>query len=162
MVITMKIKELRKKIGITAKEASNAINIPLRTYVRYENDDNYGDFFKRKKIYESLEEKYQINENKGILSIEKIKECLAKVFSKYKDDISFCYLFGSYAKGYAKENSDIDLLISTNLKGMQFVGIAEELRNVLNKKIDLIRLIDLTNNTDLINEIMKDGIKIYG
>lgn len=74
----------------------------------------------------------------------------------------FCYLFGSYAKGYAKENSDINLCIATNLSGLKFVGLSGELRESLNKNIDLLRLLDIQNNIDLLNEIMKDGIKIYG
>ena len=37
----------------------------------------------------------------------------------------------------------------------------EELRVELHKKVDLIRLSDLTSNIDLINEIMCDGIRVY-
>ena len=35
-------------------------------------------------------------------------------------------------------------------------------QKALNKKVDLIRLNDLGDNISLINEIMKDGMKIYG
>ena len=84
------------------------------------------------------------------------------MLSAYKEEVVFCYLFGSYAKGYATDTSDIDLCVSTSLTGLAFVGLIEELRKVLNKKIDLLRLSDLTNNEVLIQEIMKDGIKIYG
>jgi len=71
-------------------------------------------------------------------------------------------LFGSYAKGYAKENSDIDLCVSTNLTGLRFVGLSEAIRDVLHKRIDLIRFNNLSDNFELVSEIMKDGIKIYG
>ena len=81
---------------------------------------------------------------------------------EYSGQIEFCFLFGSYAKGYAKENSDVDLCVSTSLTGLKFVGLSESIRNVLHKKIDLVRFSNLTNNIELINEIMKDGIKIYG
>ena len=77
-------------------------------------------------------------------------------------DLKFCYLFGSYAKGYAKEDSDVDLLISTSLTGIRFVGVSEAIREKLHKKIDIIRLSNIGENMLLINEIMKDGIKIYG
>ncbi len=109
-----------------------------------------------------LKSKYEINEKKGILSIDQIKKGVEKVLGNYNEEVSFCYLFGSYAKGYAKEDSDIDLLISTTIKGMSFTGLIEELRETLNKKIDLIRLSNMNDNIELINEIMKDGIKIYG
>jgi len=80
--------------------------------------------------------------------------------SKYK--INFCYLFGSYAKGKAKDDSDVDLLISTEIKGLKFFGLVEELRNALQKKVDVIEVAGLKDNVELLEEILKDGIKIYG
>ena len=158
----MNLKEYRKGKGIKSKEASIVCGVPLRTYIRYENDDSYGSNLKRDKILSLLKEKYEVTEEKGLLSIEEIKNKVTDVFSKYKDEISFCYLFGSYVKGYAKEDSDVDLCISTSLTGLRFVGLIEELRVSLNKKVDLLRLSDMSNNIELLNDIMKDGIKIYG
>lgn len=158
----MNLKEYRKGKGITSKEASIVCGVPLRTYIRYENDDSYGSNLKRDKILSLLKEKYEVTEEKGLLSIEEIKSKVTDIFSKYKDEISFCYLFGSYVKGYAKEDSDVDLCISTSLTGLRFVGLIEELRVSLNKKVDLLRLSDMKNNIELLNDIMKDGIKIYG
>ena len=158
----MNLKEYRKGKGITSKEASIVCGVPLRTYIRYENDDSYGSNLKRDKILSLLKEKYEVTEEKGLLSIEEIKSKVTDIFSKYKDEISFCYLFGSYVKGYAKEDSDVDLCISTSLTGLRFVGLVEELRVSLNKKVDLLRLSDMKNNIELLNDIMKDGIKIYG
>ena len=50
----------------------------------------------------------------------------------------YCYLFGSYAKGKATEQSDVDLLISTKATGLRFYEIAERLRESLHKKVDLV------------------------
>ena len=122
----------------------------------------YGSGLKRKAIFDALKDKYEITEEKGILKFENIKIKVGEVLDKYKDEVKFCYLFGSYAKGYAKENSDVDLCISTSLTGLKFVGLSGELRENLNKNIDLLRLSDVQNNNDLLNEIMKDGTKIYG
>lgn len=158
----MKLKEYRISLGITLNEAAKTSNVPLRTYIRYENDDNYGNQLKRKQMIIALQNKFEITEEKGILKPVQIKQIVEKVFDNYSDEISFCYLFGSYAKGYAKDDSDIDLCISTTLKGLALVGLIEELHSFLHKKIDVIRLYDLESNIDLINEIMKDGIKIYG
>ena len=156
------LKQYRESIGISSIEASNACGIPLRTYQRYEQNNSYGSELKRKAIFDILIDKYEITEEKGILRFDNIKTKVSEVLDKYKDDVKFCYLFGSYAKGYAKENSDIDLCIATNLTGLKFVGLSGELRESLNKNIDLLRLSDIQNNIDLLNEIMKDGIKIYG
>ena len=56
----------------------------------------------------------------------------------------------------------IDLCVSTSLTGLSYVGLIEELRQKLCKKIDVIRLNDLSDNFELLSEIMKDGVKIYG
>ena len=82
------------------------------------------------------------------------------MFEKY--DVNFCYLFGSYAKEKAKPTSDVDLLISVNVKGLKFYGLVEELRTALHKKVDVLDINQLKNNMELIQEILKDGIKIYG
>ena len=71
-------------------------------------------------------------------------------------------LFGSYAKDKANEKSDVDLLISTKTSGLKFYGLVERLREELKKKVDLLNVNQLENNTTLLNEILKEGIKIYG
>lgn len=159
----MELKEKRIGYNISQQKAADIVGIPLRTYVRYEDDDNYGDSLKRKAIINAIDEYCEITEDKGILSLEQIKTIVGDLFdSEYKGEIEFCYLFGSYAKGYAKDKSDVDLCVSTTLSGLNFVGLIERLRNVLHKRIDLIRLNDLKDNVELINEIMKVGIKIFG
>ena len=65
-------------------------------------------------------------------------------------------------KNKAKPSSDIDLLIDTKVTGLDYFGLIEELRQALHKKIDLLNINQLDNNQDLLREIMKDGIKIYG
>ena len=156
------LKRFRENIGISSIEASKVCNIPLRTYQRYEQSNSYGSDIKRKAIFDVLKDKYEITEDKGILNIDDIKQKVTKVLNKYKKEVEFCYLFGSYAKGYAKENSDIDLCVATSLTGIKFVGLSGELREELIKNIDLLRLSDIKDNEDLLHEIMKDGVKIYG
>ena len=87
------------------------------------------------------------------------KDICSEVFSDF--EIEYCYLFGSYAKGKATENSDIDLLISTTISGMQFYDLVEVLREKLKKKVDVLNREHLNNNADLTNEILIDGVKIY-
>lgn len=157
----MTLKELRISYGISQKEASNSIGVPLRTYVRYENSNNLNNI-KYLKMIDLLKDKYEITETKGVLSFDKIKENIKHVIENYKDSISFCYIFGSYAKGYAKEDSDVDICINTSLTGLKFVGFVEQLHQTLKKNVDVIRFNELKDNLDLLSEIMKDGIKIYG
>ncbi len=159
----MTLKEVRESFNISQIIAASTIGVPLRTYIRYECDNDYGDSLKRQSMINLLVDKYEITETKGIYSIQQIKDIVSKVIaSKYKEDVEFVYLFGSYTKGYAKENSDVDLCVSTNLSGFKFIGLVESLRNSLHKEVDVIRLSDLSKNVELLNEIMKDGAKIYG
>ena len=158
----MELKQYRTALNITATEASQVTSVPFRTYIRYENDDSYGSKLKREAIFNILKEKYEITEEKGILTLDYIKTKCKEVFDKYEGQIEFCYLFGSYAKGYAQEKSDVDLMISTKITGLKFFGLLGELNTSLHKHIDLLRMADLKGNMDLLSEVMKDGIKIYG
>lgn len=158
----MVLKEVRNKFNLSQLEAANVVGVPLRTYSRYESDDNYGNELKRQRMIELILKACEITEDKGILTIKQIQEILTTLFdSAYKGKVEYCYLFGSYAKGYAKDNSDVDLFICSSLKGLDLVGLIEACRRALNKKVDLIRPEEINNNIPLLNEIMKDGIKIY-
>ena len=126
----------------------------------YENDEKKQGSLKYKYILEKLSEINPIDEEHGIIDIEYITEKCGNVFQKY--DVNFCYLFGSYAKSKAKPTSDVDLLISANVKGLKFYGLVEEIREALHKKVDVLEINQLKDNLELTQEILKDGIKIYG
>jgi predicted nucleotidyltransferase len=54
------------------------------------------------------------------------------------NDISYCALFGSFAREEADESSDIDLLVRfTKPVGWAFYGIADDLEDILGRKVDL-------------------------
>ena len=156
----MTLKELRKINNITQAKAASIVGMPLRTYINYENDLKKANSLKYKMIFNILNEKFSIDENKGILKKEDIINKISEVFNKYK--VNYCYLFGSYAKNNAIESSDVDLLIDTEETGLTFYGLIEELRETLHKRIDLLDIRQLKDNYELVKEILKDGIKIYG
>ena len=156
----MSIKELRKSLDLTQKEVSKLVSIPLRTYLNYENDESKIGTIKYNYIMEKLEEYGYIDEEHGLLTIEKVKTIVSSVLSKY--DVEYCYLFGSYAKETANEKSDIDLLLASSVTGVKFYGLVEELREQLKKKVEVVTVSSLEGNLELLNEILKDGIKIYG
>ena len=93
-----KLKEMRTENNLTQKQVSELVKMPLRTYIRYENEDKYIGSLKYEKLLDILEEKFQITEEKCIQRIETIIEVVNDIFKEY--DIDFCYLFGSYAKGF--------------------------------------------------------------
>ena len=157
----MKLFDLRKEYGLSQIKAAEICAIPLRTYIRYEQNDGYGSALKRTAMIAALNSACEITEDKGILLLNQIIERVRDVITKkYRESVTMCYLFGSYAKGYATEKSDVDLLVSTDLQGFKYVGLAEDIHKVLHKNIDLNNFNNASS--DLIYEVMKDGIKIYG
>ena len=154
------IKELRTEKKLTQQQAAEMLGISLRSYKSYENDADKVGSFKYNYILDKLNAINPIDEEHGVLDLEVIKEKCGSVFSEYP--VHYCVLFGSYAKGRAVETSDVDLLVSSDVKGLKFFGMVEKLRTSLQKKVDVISLEQLKDNLELTDEILKDGIRIYG
>ncbi|GAB1375351.1 nucleotidyltransferase domain-containing protein [Lactococcus petauri] len=76
-----------------------------------------------------------------ILTIEEITEKVAPIAKKY--NLKEVYLFGSYARGEAREDSDIDLLYVKFDNSMSLTTkymLLDELEDSLGKKVDLVSL----------------------
>lgn len=153
------LKELRISKKLTQKQASVLLGVSLRSYKDYENDESKVNTLKYRSMVNELEKYIVLDEEHGLLTIDEIKAACKTVLDEYS--VKYCILFGSYAKGTATEQSDVDLLISTDVTGLRFYGITERLRNELNKKVDLLDLRQLTDNRGLLDDILKDGVKVY-
>lgn len=85
-----------------------------------------------------------------VYSIEAIASIVTPIAQKH--GIPAVFLFGSYARGTATENSDIDLLIDTagtDLKSLIKLGALYcELEDALQKPIDLITVGSLDQQDD--------------
>ena len=154
------IKDIRLEKKLTQKQVAESLGISLRSYKTYENDITKQGTIKYNYIIEKLQQINPLDEEHGILDMDSIKEKCKLVLDEYP--VNYCILFGSYAKGKAGETSDVDLLISSDVKGLKFYGMVEKLRNSLHKKVDVLNLEQLKDNLELTDEIMKDGIRIYG
>lgn len=154
------LRELRIEKKMTQQQVADLMGISLRSYISYENDEEKIGTLKYNYIMEKLSDINPIDEENGILEIEDIVQKCTKVFECY--DVNFCYLFGSYAKGKATPTSDVDLLISANVKGLKFFGLVEEIRGILHKRVDVLDINQLKDNLELTEEILRDGVKIYG
>ena len=69
-----------------------------------------------------------------IYTIDDIKAALHPVFVKHS--VKKAILFGSYVKGIANKDSDVDLLLDSGLRGLKFVGLIEDVRLALDKEVD--------------------------
>lgn len=154
------IKEIRIEKKLTQQQVAELVGISLRSYKSYENDENKIGTIKYNFIIDKLKNINPIDEEHGILEMDFIIERCKLILDEYP--VHYCILFGSYAKGKAGESSDVDLLISSDVKGLKFYGMVEKLRNSLHKKVDVLNVEQLKDNMELTDEILKDGIRIYG
>ncbi len=94
------------------------------------------------------------------LSVKDIQERLKPVFANHK--IRQAILFGSYGKGTATKQSDVDLLVNSNLRGLKFVGFVEKLREALDDKdMDVFDVSHIEPKSRIAEEIKRTGIEIY-
>ena len=94
-----------------------------------------------------------------IYTIDDIKAVLHPVFVKHS--VEKAVLFGSYVKGLANQNSDVDLLLDSGLRGLKFVGLIEDVRSALDKEVDVFDKTHIIPNSKISSEISKDGVVIY-
>lgn len=75
-----------------------------------------------------------------IFDIREIKEKIEPIAKKY--DLSKVYLCGSYAKGSATKDSDLDFCIDykdgKHFGIYKYIAFCDDLENVFNKHIDVI------------------------
>ena len=154
------LKKIRQSLKLTQQEAAKKIGVSLRSYVTYENDESKAGTLKYRFLLSELARMSRLDEDHGLLKIDDIRSICNTVFPNYR--VNFCYLFGSYAKGKALESSDVDLLISTKTTGSQFHELTELLKEQLHKRIRLLDVKQLLINEDLLNEVLKEGIRIFG
>jgi len=74
-----------------------------------------------------------------IYSLDEIKNVVAPIAIKY--DVERIFLFGSYARGEARGDSDIDFIIDKGrIRGLQFAGMLGDLQDNFDKSIDLLTI----------------------
>ncbi|MES2330781.1 MAG: nucleotidyltransferase domain-containing protein [Bacteroidota bacterium] len=71
------------------------------------------------------------------------KEQIQKIVSEYfaEKPVKKAWLFGSYARGEADEDSDVDVLVDIDYDakiGWQYFSWHTELGSLLNKKVDVV------------------------
>lgn len=98
--------------------------------------------------------------NNIIYTQEQIKDILYPVFKEHK--IHKALLFGSYVKGDARAESDIDIVVDSGLKGLSFYGLLEDVVTSLDKEVDLLDVTQIVPESEIDKEIRKTGVLIYG
>ena len=72
------------------------------------------------------------------------------------------YLFGSYARGDATEESDLDFLVygGDGFRLTMVFAFTEELRKALNKDVDVFEIHEVNQNSDFYKNIMRDRVLV--
>jgi hypothetical protein len=68
----------------------------------------------------------------------KTKKIIVEILKKH--GVKRAAVFGSFARGEEKKRSDIDILVKTpsNMSLLGFIGMENELKDALKRKIDLV------------------------
>lgn len=109
----------------------------------------------------------ELMNNEQVYTLEEIARLIAPVAKKY--NIPKVYIFGSYARGEATADSDVDLMIEVgDLHGLEVIGALEDFKNVLKKPVDMITTRSLNQDRTqkyskiFIDNLEKEKIMIYG
>ena len=103
-------------------------------------------------------------------NLDRIKTLITPVAKRHK--LRSVYVFGSYARNEATEDSDVDLLIDREGSAIHGIfgmnALLGEFKEALGKDVDLVTLQSLRqestirSNSDFIESVMKERVKIYG
>lgn len=93
------------------------------------------------------------------LNVGIVRKELKPIFQKY--NVRKAILFGSVAKNNNSIDSDVDILVDSNLKGFKFLGLIEDIRQILNKTVDIIDVSQIEEGSRIEQEINNTGVLIY-
>lgn len=95
-----------------------------------------------------------------MLTLSEIKETVIGLLNKYNAE--YALLFGSYARGTATENSDIDIVVfgGKKFKRTDIFAFAEDLRSLTGRKVDAFEISEINVGTPFHNTVMEEGVKI--
>jgi predicted nucleotidyltransferase len=158
------LKVVREHLGYTQAELSKRIGIPINTIRNWEQEarkpsDWVLQLLLDKLLSLSYESNNPIDETTGILSFFTILHSVETIARKY--DIKQVILFGSYASGQAREDSDVDVFIDSDLYGLEYFEFVEQLRTALRKKVDVFSYRTIEEGSTLDESIHRGGIVIY-
>lgn len=88
-----------------------------------------------------------------------VQRVLLPLFVRY--GITRAVLFGSMAKGTATADSDVDLLVDSHLHGWDFYGFAEDVREAVQRSVDVIDVAHVEKDSPIDQEIRRTGVMIY-
>lgn len=95
-----------------------------------------------------------------IFTVENIISLVKPIAAKY--GVQNIYLFGSYARGEADGASDLDFLVfgGENFKLTMIFALAEDLRETLQKDVDVFEISEIKMDSEFYKRIMKERLLV--
>ena len=96
---------------------------------------------------------------KRILSVDEIRKSVAPICQRY--GVSRAYLFGSYSRNEATENSDVDIRIEKGrLRGLfALSGFRLDIVEALQKEVDVVS--QLPDTQEFLDNLKRDEVLLY-
>lgn len=104
-----------------------------------------------------------------IYTVDELKQKITPIAEKYQ--LPAVYLFGSYARGDATDESDVDVLFNgrgSKIRGFQLGALYDDLQTSLNKSLDLVDEAALAQpevkeeTPWFLENILRERVQIYG
>ena len=98
--------------------------------------------------------------NNKVFTIDFIKEQIAPIARKY--GVDSIYVFGSYARGEATGDSDVDLLVfgGANFKPANIFALAEDIRKILDKEVDMFEINEINIGSEFYERVMGERVRV--
>lgn len=96
----------------------------------------------------------------GTLALDEINSVVKELLKRYNAE--YALLFGSYARGEATPESDIDIVIivGKNFVPRNIFALAEDLREMTGRDADVFEIREVNTETPFYESVMKEGIRI--
>ena len=95
-----------------------------------------------------------------MLTRAEIERVIKTLLAKYNAE--YAVLFGSYARGDATPDSDVDVVVfgGQNFKKTNIFAFAEDLRQMLGRNADVFEICEVDRDTSFFNSVMEEGVRI--
>ena len=96
----------------------------------------------------------------SVLTMDEIEHMIQSLLCKYHAE--YALLFGSYARGDATPDSDIDVIIfgGPAFASRNIFALAEDLRELSGRNADVFEIREVDTGTPFYESVMREGIRI--
>ena len=96
----------------------------------------------------------------NVMTMKELEAVIRALLHKYHAE--YALLFGSYARGEATADSDIDVIVfgGKNFRPADIFAFGEELRQLTGKDVDAFEIREVNVGTPFYNAVMEEGVRI--